>query len=465
MSLPMRKELFTGSVLVAMGGALGCSSGGHESSTKGSAASTSYTTPDDGNLWTQGQDLSTYAIGQENVLSNEDQIFAQMAADVTQMQNDLVNAGLNPALARGFHAKAHACALGTFTVASDTIPLAQRRGLFASDASYPVWVRFSNGVGFSESDKDTDVRGLAFKVMKVPGGGTQDFLMTNGPITPAPDSQQFVNFGKAQVAATVSTAGTPLGLGPIASMLETGGYLLEPQNSRLLWYIVNQATPQVLTGGTVLGLRFWSGGAIELGDSNGTPMDAVKVSAVPGVPQSDGSCTPVSALPNLLDSNYLRTDIVQRLQNGPACVAIEIQFQVDPAKQPIEDTSVEWLESDSRFYQVASVTIPQVDLTTGQGASEESFCENLSFTPWHAMPDHRPLGNIMRARKVVYATSAMNRGAAAEPTGDEFGGGGSGDQGAGDDGSGSNASDAGAPAPTEDSGLASDCDGGEDVCN
>ena len=31
-----------------------------------------------------------------------------------------------------------------------------------------------------------------------------------------------------------------------------------------------------------------------------------------------------------------------------------------------------------------------------------TFCENLSYTPWHSLPDHRPLGGINRARKVVY---------------------------------------------------------------
>ena len=31
-----------------------------------------------------------------------------------------------------------------------------------------------------------------------------------------------------------------------------------------------------------------------------------------------------------------------------------------------------------------------------------TFCENLSYTPWHSLPDHRPIGGINRARKVVY---------------------------------------------------------------
>ena len=35
-------------------------------------------------------------------------------------------------------------------------------------------------------------------------------------------------------------------------------------------------------------------------------------------------------------------------------------------------------------------------------AEQNSFCENLSFSPWHCLDDHRPLGGINRARRFVY---------------------------------------------------------------
>jgi Catalase len=200
---PRGKRLFLlGFVVAACGGRAAVSSTNGALSISGL---TNFTTPDPGNIWTQGQDLTTYAIGQENVLPSEQALFAQMVTDINSMQDQL--SSMNGGVARGFHAKPHACVLGTFNVASDSLSSAQQRGLFQTDASYPVWVRFSNGVGFSEKDGDVDVRGLALKVMQVPGGGTQDFLMTNGPVTPAPDAAQFVKFGQAQVAATV--AGTP----------------------------------------------------------------------------------------------------------------------------------------------------------------------------------------------------------------------------------------------------------------
>ena len=29
-------------------------------------------------------------------------------------------------------------------------------------------------------------------------------------------------------------------------------------------------------------------------------------------------------------------------------------------------------------------------------------CENLSYTPWHSLPEHRPIGGVNRIRKRVY---------------------------------------------------------------
>jgi hypothetical protein len=49
------------------------------------------------------------------------------------------------------------------------------------------------------------------------------------------------------------------------------------------------------------------------------------------------------------------------------------------------------------------------------------FCENLSYTPWHALPEHEPLGSINRARRAIYtaiskARHEINGARRAEPT-------------------------------------------------
>ena len=54
---------------------------------------------------------------------------------------------------------------------------------------------------------------------------------------------------------------------------------------------------------------------------------------------------------------------------------------------------------------------------TGGGAERYSIAlvEQLSFDPWHAIAEHRPLGAIMRARAVAYGPSVIARKAAPEP--------------------------------------------------
>jgi hypothetical protein len=76
-----------------------------------------------------------------------------------------------------------------------------------------------------------------------------------------------------------------------------------------------------------------------------------------------------------------------------------VQLQAHPTRTPIEDPTVRWSEALSPFTKVATMIIPaqRLDLP---GHAE--FEENLSFTPWHALPAHRPLGGLNRARRAVY---------------------------------------------------------------
>jgi hypothetical protein len=41
----------------------------------------------------------------------------------------------------------------------------------------------------------------------------------------------------------------------------------------------------------------------------------------------------------------------------------------------------------------------------------------MSFNPWNALPDHRPLGDFNRARRTIYAAmAAFRHGRQAEST-------------------------------------------------
>jgi len=59
------------------------------------------------------------------------------------------------------------------------------------------------------------------------------------------------------------------------------------------------------------------------------------------------------------------------------------------------------------FVKVATITTPSPqDVDNTKTISE---CELLAFTPWHALPEHQPVGSINRLRKTIYDTSAEHR--------------------------------------------------------
>ena len=73
---------------------------------------------------------------------------------------------------------------------------------------------------------------------------------------------------------------------------------------------------------------------------------------------------------------------------------------------PVEDLTVEWPEALSPFVTVAKVCLPQQDLS---GEDNLEQMDATSMTPWRCREEHRPLGNIQRARKEVYRQSSLLR--------------------------------------------------------
>ncbi|MCY1223031.1 hypothetical protein D9M72_351400 [compost metagenome] len=90
----------------------------------------------------------------------------------------------------------------------------------------------------------------------------------------------------------------------------------------------------------------------------------------------------------------------------PACFAFQVQKQNAQHYMPIEDTSVEWDEAVSPFVTVATIKVPAQDFDSRE---QNLACDNLSFNPWHSLPEHRPIGGINRLRKAVYETVSAYR--------------------------------------------------------
>jgi len=99
-----------------------------------------------------------------------------------------------------------------------------------------------------------------------------------------------------------------------------------------------------------------------------------------------------------------------------------IQLQTDPHLMPIEDGSVRWPEELSPFIPAATVHIPKQKFDS---EAYLEFAKRLKMNPWHCLPEHRPLGNLNRARLRMYYELSnfrqeMNQTTHLEPTGDEI---------------------------------------------
>ena len=306
--------------------------------------------------------------------------FAEFSRQIQELQRKASSDRSQP-LQRGFHAKSHACLNGELRLDPRRDPRT-RFGLFANGQDTKrVVARFSNGVGWKQADGELDARGLAFKVFGVPGKkyladeeDTQDFLMTNSPTPVGRDAVEFMEFARANANGRLS------GLFFLAGHASTAAKALVRTN----------AVDSMVTE------RYWSGGVFHLG-----AHQAVKFSTRP--------CDLRMVREPARDSDdYLRKDLALAAKEG-VCMTLYVQLQTDPAKTPIENSSVVWEETDSPILPVAKIVMPPQEVAPGAAAG----CDQLTFTPWHSVPAHKPMGHINRARRFVYAASQSLRHATA----------------------------------------------------
>jgi hypothetical protein len=100
---------------------------------------------------------------------------------------------------REFHAKMHGCVKARFTVLPD-LPVQFAYGFLVPGKTYDAWIRFSNGNTNVLDDRKADLRGMAIKLLNVPGEmlindnalpQSQDFLLVSYPTLMSPTVSDF----------------------------------------------------------------------------------------------------------------------------------------------------------------------------------------------------------------------------------------------------------------------------------
>jgi hypothetical protein len=278
---------------------------------------------------------------------------------------------------RGGNTKTHGVVRSEFTVRND-VPPHMRHGILASPRSFPAWVRYSGpGPVWSADIEDIGFLSMAIKLMDVPGQKlmddekfTQDLFGTCAPTFVTPDTR-----ANAQLQHW-SYLNAPV------------FYFFNPREPHILDAIMNSLWTRTQT--SPLECDYFSTVPYLLGEGQ-----AMQYSFHP----RSRSRTPVPGLPGRPPDDYLRMAMASTLLRGDVEFDICVQLQTDPFLMPIENAAVMWPTSLSPRVPVATVRIPRQSFDSPE---QIAFARWLSYNPWHCLPEHRPLGNISRARRRLY---------------------------------------------------------------
>ena len=273
---------------------------------------------------------------------------------------------------RDAHPKMHGLVEAEFIVHGD-LPDIYKAGVFSQAQTFKTWVRFSNANGTAQPDLKRDIRGIAIKLTQVPGDKlsdepdcreNQDFLLISTNTFLCDGIQTFDGMVKA-----------------IQGSWWQKLYFFATHPG-VIWRLITSF--QVFAN--PLQIRYFSCTPYLLGGQ------AVKYCVTPVLEASD-------FIPPEPANDFLRLAMKRQLSSTSAEFVFSIQLQTNPRSMPVEDASVCWDEQVSPFVPVATLRIPVQDFDTPERNTQG---ENMRFSPWHCLAEHRPLGSINRARRLVY---------------------------------------------------------------
>ncbi|NID13949.1 catalase family protein [Luteibacter yeojuensis] len=300
---------------------------------------------------------------------------------------------------RSVHAKSHALLTGELLVPAD-LPRELAQGLFAREGRYPLVMRLSTVPGDLLDDSVSTPRGMALKVIGVEGERlagsdndvTQDFVLVNGPVFSAPNAKRFAAALKLVAATTDRAEGAKKALSAVLRGTER---VIEAFGGRSATLLNLGGQPETHP----LGDTYYSQAPLRFGDY------VVKLSVAPRSPNltalTDAELN-VNGKPN-----GLREAMVNHFAAEGGEWDLRVQFCTDPESMPIEDASVAWPEEKSPYIDVARIVVPAQP--AWNAARRAAIDDGMAFSPWHGLAAHRPLGSVMRARRVAYKVMAKFR--------------------------------------------------------
>jgi hypothetical protein len=301
---------------------------------------------------------------------------------------------------RSVHAKSHGILQGHLEVRSD-LPHDLAQGMFAKPDRYPIVMRLSTIPGDILDDSVSVPRGLAIKVIGAKGERlegsegdvTQDFLLINGPAFGAPNPNKFLSV----LRLLAKTTNRVHRLKKILSAVMR-------QVQKAIVAITGRPNATVATLGGhpethILGETYYSQGPLRFGDY---------IAKISVAPVSPALMALVQAPLNVNGvPNGLREAVVAFFRENGGVWDVRAQLCTDLEQMPIENAAVTWSEELSPYRHIARITV-ESQLAWSE-ARASAVDDGMSFSAWHGLAEHRPLGGIMRARKAAYERARLFR--------------------------------------------------------
>jgi hypothetical protein len=300
---------------------------------------------------------------------------------------------------RDAHAKSHGVLRGELRVHPD-LPEQLRQGIFATPATYPVMARLSTTSGALRSDQVRGVRGLAIKVLEVPGrrlvpdddATTQDFVFVNHAEFPFKDAYDYSRKGMLSAKALARTPDPLLLVG--GALLRGAKRVLSVLGPKLPYSLSLFAEANTLT----LGETFYTAAPLRYGKY---------VAKLSVAPLSKSVTDLTGKTLSSRDPDAHTKAVVEFFRHNSAEYVVSAQLCTDTAQMPIEDATKPWPQELSPYCPVATISYPVQDAYSPQ---RQVFGDDvLSFNSWRAIEDHRPLGSINRLKREVYDASSWFR--------------------------------------------------------
>ena len=310
------------------------------------------------------------SLNEQSATDNDHQATAEAVEVVVQSMMHAIGQGT----VRDAHPKHHGLVKATVTIDAD-LPESLRHGVFARPGTYNAYIRYSNGRPATPPPPDAapDVRGMAIKLFGIEGGKeapdeklTHDFILASHPAFFVPDVLAYVDFLR------LTTIDDKIRLFPEL-----------PKSFRSF------ESP--------LTTRYFSQTAYALG-----PL-CVKYMVQPLEPAEQRAVALTKEQMLARGPNCLREAMALHLANHSATLALCVQLPPDAAAEQVDDATRLWETAPIR---VATITIPAQDF---ERPANDALAENISFSPWHCLHEHRPLGSVNLARRRVYREASVRR--------------------------------------------------------